>query len=52
MRTSLRIKFPDHQGKYREFLQFRSSWGRLAAEKSLSSLGFLSKFPTQRNREF
>ncbi len=51
MRTALGIKFPDHQGKYRELSRFRASRGQLAAEKAFASLGFLSKFPTQPNRE-
>src|SRR5208337_4555286 len=51
MRNALCVKFPDHQGKYREFSRFRPSQGRLAAEKAVSSLGFLRKFPTQPNRE-
>jgi hypothetical protein len=51
MRTALRIKFPDHQGKYREFSRFRTPWGRVAAEKASSSVGFSLKFPTQPNRE-
>jgi hypothetical protein len=50
MRTALRVKFPDHQEKYREFSQFRPPTGRLAAEKALLSFGFLSEFPTKRNR--
>ena len=45
-------KFPDQQGKYREFLRFWAPEGGLRPEYTLSSLGFLSKFPTQRNREF
>jgi hypothetical protein len=52
MRTGLCVKFPDHQGRYREFSRFCPSWSPPAPEKALSSLGFLSKFPTQRNREF
>ena len=51
MRSALRVKFPDHQGKYREFSSFGASRSHLTAEKALSSLGFLTKFPTQRNRE-
>ena len=51
MRTALRVKLPDHQGKYREFSRFRLPWGRVAAEKASSSVGFSSKFPTQPNRE-
>jgi len=43
--------FPDHQGKYREFSRFRVSQTRFAPEKASSSFGFLSKFPTQPNRE-
>jgi hypothetical protein len=48
---SLGVKLPVKHGKYREFSRFRPSWGRLAAEKALSSRGFLAEFPTQRNRE-
>jgi len=51
-RTALRVKFPDLQGKYREFLRFWSSAGRLRGENTLSALWFFSEFPTQRNREF
>jgi hypothetical protein len=51
MRTTLCAKFPDHQGKYGEFSSFGASRSHLTAEKALSSLGFLTKFPTQRNRE-
>jgi hypothetical protein len=32
LRTILRVKFPDQQGKYREFLRFWSSGGQLAAK--------------------
>ncbi len=46
------VKFPDHQGKYREFSRFRLPWRRVACEKALSSLGISSEFPTQPNREF
>jgi hypothetical protein len=52
MRTGLCVKFPDHQGRYREFSRFWPSWIPPTPEKALFSLGFLSKFPTQRNREF
>jgi hypothetical protein len=52
MRTALRVKFPDHQGKYREFSRFRRSETYLAAEKASRSLQFLSKFPTQRSGNF
>ena len=51
MRNDLRVKFPDDQGKYREFSRFRASLTRFAPEKASSSFGFLSKFPTQPNRE-
>src|ERR1019366_4209840 len=27
MRTALCVKFPDHQGKYRELSRFRPPWG-------------------------
>src|ERR1700735_4975525 len=41
MQTALRIKFPDHQRKYREFsFGHGRLWGRVATEKDLSSLGF------------
>jgi hypothetical protein len=52
MRTALRVKFPDHQGKYREFSRFQGPETDLAAEKASCSLWFLSKFPTQQIREF
>src|SRR5277367_2066930 len=52
MRTALRVKFPDHQGKYREFPGFQPSWCRLGAEKATYSLRFFIEFPTQLNREF
>jgi|HubBroStandDraft_2_1064218.scaffolds.fasta_scaffold2809646_1 hypothetical protein len=35
MRTALHIKFPDHQGKYREFPQFQPFPGLLRPKKSL-----------------
>jgi hypothetical protein len=52
MRTALRFKFPDHQGKYRKFSRFQGPETDLAAEKGSRSLWFLSKFPTQQIREF
>ena len=51
MRTALRVKFPDQQGKYREFLRFLPRFGQLSAEKAAYRLGFIGKFPTQPNRE-
>jgi len=45
-------KFPDQQGKYREFRRFRPVSNQMRAEKSFVSLMNLSKFPTQQNREF
>src|SRR5208282_4437624 len=51
MRTALRVKFPDDQGRYREFLRFGPPWALAPTEKLWSSLGFLSKFSTQPNRE-
>src|ERR1039458_4142285 len=51
MRTALSVKFPDHQGKYREFSRFRLSSSRFADEKASPSFRFLAKFPTQQNRE-
>ena len=52
MRTALGVKFPDHQGKYREFSRLRGRETDLAAEKASHLLWFLSKFPTQQIREF
>ncbi len=52
MRNALRFKFPDHQGKYREFSRFRPSRSLFEAEKALSSLAFFFEFPTRRIREF
>ena len=52
MRTVLRVKFPDHQGKYREFSRFRRLATKIKLKKALASLEFLSKFPTQRIGEF
>src|SRR5208283_5825450 len=51
MRTALRVKFPDDQGRYREFLRFGPPWALAPTEKLWSSLGFSSTFPTQPNRE-
>jgi hypothetical protein len=42
---------PDHQGKYREFSLILVVQGRISIKNTLSSLRFLSKFPTQWNRE-
>jgi hypothetical protein len=52
MRTALHVKFPDHQGKYREFSRFQGPETYFAAGKVPPSLRFLSKFPTQQIREF
>jgi hypothetical protein len=52
MRTALRVKFPDHQGKYREFSRFQGPETHLAGEKTSHSLQLFSKFPTQLIREF
>jgi hypothetical protein len=52
MRTALRVKFPDHQGRYREFSRFQGPENYFAAGKASRSLWFLSKFPTQQIREF
>jgi len=46
------VRFPDHQGKYREFERSNPDFDRLRDEKCRRCLGFLGKFPTQRNREF
>ena len=45
------IKFPDQQGKYREFLRFPRRFERLRYEMPWNRLGFFGKFPTHRNRE-
>src|ERR1700730_3155649 len=51
MRTALPVKFPDHQGKNREFSGFRPDWDERTPRKCRLNKGFFSKFPTQRNRE-
>ena len=51
MRTALRRQFPDHQGKYREFLRFWPLRPGPKPGKACVYLINLSKFPTQRNRE-
>jgi hypothetical protein len=51
MRTALRRQFPDHQGKYREFLRFWPLRTGPGPGKAFVYLINLSKFPTQRNRE-
>ena len=45
-------KFPDHQGKYREFLRFWPFSKHPSAERLFVYLINLGKFPTQRNKEF
>jgi hypothetical protein len=44
-------KFPDKQGKNREFLRFQHGSDRHSDEKTKRCLGFFGKFPTQWNRE-
>jgi hypothetical protein len=44
------FKFPDHQGKYREFCGFGSSWGRSKAENSFVRFMNLTKFPVQKEQ--
>ncbi len=51
MRTALWIKFPDKQGKNREFLRFQARSERSRPEKLRIGLGSSGKFPTQWNRE-
>ena len=54
MRTALPVQIPlIIQGKYREFFAIFDALEaeRIAAEKVLSALRFLSEFPTQPNRE-
>ena len=46
------VKFPVHQGKYKEFSRFRALNLPRDTEKPLCTFGFLSKFPTQRNRDY
>ncbi len=48
---SLRVKFPDEQGKYREFPQFGPRSDAVRREKARVSFRCLVKFPTRRNRE-
>ena len=44
--------FPVKQGKYREYSQNWPMMGRIWRSNRLISLGYLAKFPSQRNREF
>jgi hypothetical protein len=39
------VKFPDHQGKYREFLRFQSRFGSFEGGKSLGAPGLLWQIP-------
>src|SRR6266536_2257246 len=43
-------EFPDHQGKYREFLRFGAFWKAICSKKTSSLLRFFPRFPTRRNR--
>ena len=46
------LRFPDQQGKYREFRDFRMLyWAQYGPEARIYK-DFFSKFPTQRNRAF
>ena len=47
-----RVKFPDHQGKYREFDDLRLILRLSRAEKSCVRGTFLAPFPKNHNREF
>jgi hypothetical protein len=40
MRTALRVKFPDHQGKYREFSRFRPPEAAWKPKNSYILAGF------------
>ena len=46
------FKFPDHQGKCREISLIHSDFVAEAIEKPKYFMGFFSKFPSNRNREF
>src|SRR5216683_387879 len=50
--TGLHLKFPDHQGKYRELCDFWGFPGRRGHENPSSRLCFFTEFPGNRNREF
>src|SRR5271166_2479267 len=52
MRIALRVKFPDHQGKYREFSRFQAPRPTWQPKKAARSLWFLSKFPNTTDQEF
>jgi hypothetical protein len=45
-------RFPDHQGKYREFCDFRPREADCWHRKAARLRGFLTEFPGPRNREF
>jgi hypothetical protein len=46
------LEFPDKQGKYREFWDFRSFAANSRRGKAARSLPFFSEFPRVKNREF
>jgi hypothetical protein len=51
-RTILRVKFPVKQGINREFPHFQVQQRRRKGRKRRKYGGFVTKFPTQPNREF
>ena len=48
---SLAFKFPDPQGKYREFRRLRAILSRPGPKDTACSLRFFAQFPNNRNRE-
>src|SRR5262249_37933124 len=50
-RTILHARFPDTQGKYREFSRFRTFVGSVSRSNHPYRLAFLTEFPKQPNRE-
>ena len=51
MRTALRIKFPDHHGKYREFHRFWTLLCYVSHQKPQRSPRLFGEFPKIWNRE-
>src|SRR5260370_30004117 len=51
MRTALRVKFPDQQGKYREICRSWPLIGCMTPRNRSTHRCFFSKFPKIRNRE-
>jgi hypothetical protein len=51
LRTILCVRFPEHQGKYRESVDSRAQIHLVGRKKTARMLRFFRKFPSNRNRE-